>query len=67
MKITELLLAELEREAVGIRKALERVPEGKNDWKPHEKSTTLQKLASHVAELPSWIGMTSTRSHRSPA
>jgi hypothetical protein len=38
MKITELLLAELDREAVGTRKALERVPEGKNDWKPHEKS-----------------------------
>src|SRR5882762_4246739 len=38
MKITELLLAELDREAVGIRKTLERVPEGKNDWKPHEKS-----------------------------
>jgi hypothetical protein len=34
--ITELLLAELDREAVGILKTLERVPEGKNDWKPHE-------------------------------
>jgi hypothetical protein len=33
MKITELLLAELDREAAGIRKTLERVPEGKNDWK----------------------------------
>jgi hypothetical protein len=30
MKITELLLAELEREAVGSRKTLENVPEGKN-------------------------------------
>jgi hypothetical protein len=38
MKITELLLAELDREAVGIRKTLERVPEEKNDWKPHPKS-----------------------------
>jgi hypothetical protein len=36
MKITDLLVEELDREAVGIRKALERVPEGKNDWKPHE-------------------------------
>jgi hypothetical protein len=36
MKITELLLAELDREAVGIRNTLEGVPEGKNDWKPHE-------------------------------
>ena len=41
MQITELLLAELDREAVGIRKTLERVPEGKNDWKPHEKSMPL--------------------------
>src|SRR5262249_18473386 len=41
MKITELLIAELDREAVGIRKTLERVPEGKNDWKPHEKSMPL--------------------------
>jgi hypothetical protein len=37
MQITELLLAELNREAVGIRKTLERVPERKNDWKPHER------------------------------
>ena len=37
MKITELLAAELDREAVGIRKTLEQVPEGKNDWKPHPK------------------------------
>jgi len=41
MKITELLLAELDREAVGIRKTLERLQEGKNDWKPHPKSMSL--------------------------
>jgi len=35
--IAKLLLDELEREAVGTRRALERVPEGKDDWKPHEK------------------------------
>ena len=57
MKITELLLAELEREAVGIRKALERVPEGKNDWKPHEKSMPLGYLATIVATIPAWIDM----------
>lgn len=53
--ITELLLAELEREAVGTRRALERVPEGKNDWKPHEKSMALGYLAGLVATMPSWI------------
>jgi uncharacterized damage-inducible protein DinB len=57
MKITELLLAELEREAVGIRKTLERVPEGKNDWKRHEKSMPLGDLATIVATIPGWLDM----------
>jgi uncharacterized damage-inducible protein DinB len=53
--IAELLLAELEREAKGTRRALERVPEGRNDWKPHEKSMALGYLAGLVATMPSWI------------
>lgn len=57
MQITELLLAELDREAVGIRKTLERVPEGKNDWKPHEKSMPLGRLATLVASVPAWLDM----------
>jgi uncharacterized damage-inducible protein DinB len=57
MKITELLLAELDREAVGIRKTLERVPEGKNDWKPHPKSMPLGALATIVANIPAWLEM----------
>ena len=57
MKISELLLAELDREAVGIRKTLERVPEGKNDWKPHEKSMPLGYLATIVATIPGWLDM----------
>ncbi|MCB0697552.1 MAG: DinB family protein [Chitinophagaceae bacterium] len=55
MNISELLMAELKRESVSTKKLLECVPEGKNDWKPHEKSTELSKLASHVAEIPHWI------------
>src|SRR5262249_28041743 len=55
--INELLLAQLEREAPGTRKALERVPEGKNDWKPHPKSMALGSLASLVAQMPSWAAM----------
>jgi uncharacterized damage-inducible protein DinB len=40
------------------RKALERVPEEKFGWKPHEKSMTLGRLATHVAELTGWIPTT---------
>lgn len=57
MEITELLLAELDREAVGIRKTLERVPEGKNDCKPHELSMPLGYLATIVATIPAWLDM----------
>jgi len=57
MTITELLLAELDREAVAIRKTLERVPEGKNDWKPHPKSMPLGSLATIVANIPGWLDM----------
>jgi len=52
--IAELLLAELEREAAGTRRALERVPEGRNDWKPHEKSMPLGYLAGLIATMLSW-------------
>ena len=54
-RITELLLAELDREMVGTRRALERVPEGENEWKPHEKSMPLGYLAGLVATMPRWI------------
>jgi uncharacterized damage-inducible protein DinB len=55
MKLTDLFLADLEREAESTRKALARVPEGRNDFKPHEKSMRLGYLAALVADLPSWI------------
>ena len=58
MKLTELYLAQLEREAEGTRDALERVPEGRNDWKPHEKSMPLGYLAALIAKIPGWIAMT---------
>ncbi|MBZ5679598.1 MAG: damage-inducible protein DinB [Acidobacteriia bacterium] len=57
MKLTELFLAELEREAAGTRRTLERVPEGHNDWKPHEKSMPLGYLAALVARMPAWAAM----------
>jgi len=55
MKLTELLLAELEREIPGTRQTLERVPEGKNDWTPHERSMPLGNLANLCATMPAWI------------
>lgn len=55
MKMTEMFLEELKQEAVGTRKTLERVPEGHNDWRPHEKSMPLGYLASLVASMPGWI------------
>ncbi len=57
MKITELLQAQLEAEADRTRRALERTPEGRDDWKPHEKSMTLGRLAMLVARMPSWLAM----------
>ena len=55
MKLTDFFLAELERESATTRLALERLPEGHNDWKPHAKSMPLGYLASLVATMPSWI------------
>ena len=57
MKFKDFFLDELEREAAGTRLALERVPEGLDDWKPHEKSMPLRRLATLVATMPSWIDM----------
>jgi uncharacterized damage-inducible protein DinB len=51
MKVTEMILAELQQEAVTTRKMLERVPQDSFTWKPHEKSMGLGQLAAHVAGL----------------
>lgn len=61
MKLTELLLADLDREVERSRRALEQVPEGKYDWKPHDKSMIFGYLAGMVATIPSWIAMIVTR------
>ena len=58
MPIRDSLIAELEQEATTTRKALERVPEDKFDWKPHEKSMPLGRLVTHIAELPGWGKLT---------
>jgi uncharacterized damage-inducible protein DinB len=52
MTLLELLLLEFDEEMAGTRRMLERVPEVNFAWKPHEKSMTLGRLASHVSDLP---------------
>src|ERR1700680_3182897 len=54
MSISETLLPEFDQEMQNTRKLLECVPEDKPDYKPHDKSMTLARLAGHVAELPGW-------------
>src|SRR5438552_13212162 len=61
MKLTEFLLAELDREVERSRRALEQMPEGKFDWKPHEKSMIVGYLANMVATIPSWLTLEITQ------
>jgi uncharacterized damage-inducible protein DinB len=55
MTLTQLFLAELDREAPRTRRALENVPLDRDDWKPHPKSMPLGRLAGLVASMPSWV------------
>ena len=55
MSLCKALAAEMRQEAKTTRRLLERVPEESFDWKPHEKSMTLGRLAAHVAELPELV------------
>jgi uncharacterized damage-inducible protein DinB len=55
MILKEYFLAQLEREAASTRKAIERVPEGHNNFKPHERSMEFGYLAALVAGMLGWI------------
>jgi len=55
MSLSDAFVAELQQEAATMRKCLERIPETTFDWKPHEKSMTMSRLATHVAEMVGWI------------
>jgi uncharacterized damage-inducible protein DinB len=58
MSLAESLLPEFDQEMANTRRSLERVPEGKFAWKPHEKSGSMGWLAGHLAEIPTWALMT---------
>src|SRR5262249_46085986 len=55
MTFTQQFAEELDREAARTRRALEQVPLGRDDWKPHPKSMPLGRLAGLVASMPSWV------------
>ncbi len=61
MKLTDYLLAELDREANRTREVLLKVPADKYDWKPHAKSMKFGNLADMVATIPTWFAMQVTR------
>jgi uncharacterized damage-inducible protein DinB len=60
MTLAEMLLPEFDSEMKTTRKYLERFPANQADYKPHEKSMSMARLASHVAEMPTWATATFT-------
>jgi len=58
MAIRDGLLPEFDHEMANTRRTLERVPEDKLSYKPHEKSMTMAQLAGHIAEIPTWGAIT---------
>jgi uncharacterized damage-inducible protein DinB len=57
MELKKFFLEQLEREAASSRKVIERVPEGQNNWKPHERSMEMGYLAALVATMPGWVAL----------
>jgi uncharacterized damage-inducible protein DinB len=58
MRISDALLPEFDMESATTRKVLERCPEEKFGWRPHPKSWTMGELATHIANMPSWMSET---------
>jgi uncharacterized damage-inducible protein DinB len=61
MTIADLLLPEFDQEMTTTRRVLERVPEDKFSWKPHDKSFSMGDLASHVVNTVKWTNDTMNR------
>jgi hypothetical protein len=60
MSLIKFFLKQLNEEALTTRNMLSRIPNDQYDYKPHEKSMVLRNLATHIAELPTWITMALT-------
>ena len=58
MTIAELLLPEVEQEMTTTRRVLERVPDDKLAWKPHDRSWSMGDLASHIVNMIKWTDVT---------
>ena len=58
MSLGESMLPEFDHEMANTRKTLERIPDEKFGWKPHEKSFAMGPLASHLANIPGWASIT---------
>jgi uncharacterized damage-inducible protein DinB len=55
MPISDLLLPEFDQEMANTRKVLERCPEDKFGWKPHQKSFAMGDLATHITSMTGWL------------
>ena len=62
MMHVDSIAREFDRETETTRRHLERVPEHKLDWRPHEKSFTAGGLASHIVDCVSWTERIFTQS-----
>ena len=56
MAIKDALLADYDHEMGTTRRLLERLPDDKLAWKPHDKSMSLGGLATHLGHIPQWAG-----------
>ncbi len=57
MGLSDALLPEFDMEMANTRKTLERVPDGRFDWKPHPKSMAMGALATHLTNIPTWTNI----------
>jgi uncharacterized damage-inducible protein DinB len=57
MSLSDAMVQELQYECAITKKLLERIPEDKLEWKPHDKSMPLGRLATHITEIPQWAGI----------